>query len=63
MTDKNTYLVYWEGADGEIVAYTYTDLSAARSAAAANARERPGREFHLAALMTTFRAEVEVKEI
>ena len=57
------YLVYWDGEDGEIIAYTYTDLAVARSAATANAKDRPGREFYIAALMTTFRAEIEVKEV
>lgn len=63
MTDKNTYLVYWGDIDGEIAVALYGDLASARAAATELAKEHPGQEFYIAALMTTLRAETVVKEV
>lgn len=64
MTDKTTtkYLVYWEDVDCEEHFEVFADLPTARAAASGAAARTLGREFHIAAHVTTFRAETVVKE-
>lgn len=70
MTDCNTktatkYVVYvdaTERSNGGIYHITH-DINEARTIAQEQAMESPGQEFHVAAHMTTFRAETVVKEV
>lgn len=55
------YLVYT--CDEGVTIETYDDLASARGAAFRYALDNPGSEFHVAAHMTTFRAETVVKEV
>jgi len=63
MTDKTTtkYLVYYED-DLHDHFEVYDDLPTARTAASSLANKTSGKEFHVAAHLTTFRAETVVKE-
>lgn len=65
MTDKTTtkYLVYWESDSLEPDFGVYYTLEAARKKASELASNHPGKEYHIAAHMTTFRAETVVKEV
>lgn len=65
MTGKTTttYLVYWDDEDGVGHFDAHPDLATARTAASDFAKYYPGREFHVAARVTTFRADTVVKEV
>ena len=66
MTDCKTttkYLVYWDDEGGVGRFDVHPDLAAARTAASDFAKAYPRTEFHIAAHMTTFRAEAVVKEV
>ena len=57
------YLVYWEDDSLEPDFGVYDDLATARAAASELAKRYPGKEYHVAAHMATFRAETVVKEV
>jgi hypothetical protein len=56
------YLVYWEADDCAENFEVYPDLATARATAGQYAQGAPGMSFHIAAHVTTFRAETVVKE-
>ena len=58
-----TYLVIQYGDRDDHTIETYSDLASARAVASQAAMNHPGEEFHVAAHMTTFRAEITVKEV
>lgn len=57
------YIVYWEGDSLEPDFGVYYTLATARTKASELASNHPGKEFHIAAHMATFRAETVVKEV
>lgn len=58
------YVVYrWDAENGVVCASICLDLVSARNMASSAATDNPGKEFHIAAHMTTFRAETVVKEV
>ena len=65
MTGKTTttYLVYWEDDSLEPDFGVYDELATARTRASELAKKHPGKEFHIAAHVTTFRADTVVKEV
>lgn len=64
MTGKTTttYLVYWYDVDDEIRGERIPDLARARKRASGLAHNHPGQGFYIAAHVTSFRAEITVKE-
>lgn len=65
MTDKTPtkYIVYWADEDGVDHFEDHPDLATARTAASNFAKYYLGREFHIAAHVTTFCSETVVKEV